>query len=101
MSTASFASVANADIIEVELIPLTGDAQRVRLLIDSGFTGTSSLVLPNELAEFIRADSPEAESSGTLTRLLLAQIPPDRSALTAKGFWRYHQRETTNVPRKN
>ena len=66
MSTASFASLANADIIEVELNPLTGDAKRVRLLVDSGFTGTSSLVLPNELAEFSQADLPESETSGAL-----------------------------------
>lgn len=66
MNMVSFASLANAEIIEVELIPLTGDAQRVRLLVDSGFTGTSSLVLPRDFAEFIRADLPEAESSGAL-----------------------------------
>jgi predicted aspartyl protease len=66
MSTASFSSLANADILEIELIPLTGEIQRVRLLVDSGFTGTSSLVLPSEFAEFIRADLPEAETSGAL-----------------------------------
>ncbi len=38
----------------------------MRLLVDSGFTGTSSLVLPDERAEFIRADLPEAETSGAL-----------------------------------
>ena len=66
MNTVSFASLANAEIIEVELIPLTGDAQRVRLLGDSGFTGTSSLVLPGDFAEFIQADLPESESAGAL-----------------------------------
>ena len=66
MNTASFASLAHAEIIEVELIPLTGDALRLRLLVDSGFTGTSSLVLPRDLAEFIQADLPESESAGAL-----------------------------------
>lgn len=87
MNTVSFASLANAEIIDVDLIPLTGNAQRVRLLVDSGFTGTSSLVLPRELAEFIQADLPESESAGALHGFqkrgwISSQIPGMRSYQT-------------------
>lgn len=69
MSTASFESLSDADIVEVELLALDGESQRMRLLVDSGFTGTSSLVLPEEFSRFIRADLPETETSGALRGL--------------------------------
>src|SRR5437867_5091009 len=69
MSAASFESLSDADIVEVELIALDGESHRMRLLVDSGFTGTSSLVLPEELSRFIRADLPETETSGALRGL--------------------------------
>ena len=66
MSTVSFESLNDADIVEIDLLSLDGQSHRVRLLVDSGFTGTSSLVLPEDLSRFIRADLPETEAFGAL-----------------------------------
>ena len=46
MASVSFPSLADADGIDVEFLKLDGDVRSLRLLVDSGFTGSSSLVLP-------------------------------------------------------
>ena len=66
MSTVTFSSLIDADVIDIDVTSLNGDVRRLRLLVDSGFTGRSSLVLPSELTDFSHADVPEAESSGAL-----------------------------------
>ena len=66
MNTVFFQSLFEADVIDMDVISLSGDVHRLRLLVDSGFTGRSSLVLPSELMDFIHADVPEAESFGAL-----------------------------------
>lgn len=66
MNTVFFQSLFEADVIDMDVTSLSGDVRRLRLLVDSGFTGRSSLVLPSELMDFSQADVPEAESSGAL-----------------------------------
>ena len=66
MNTVFFASLHEADVIDVDVTSLSGDIRRLRLLVDSGFTGRSSLVLPGDMMDFSHADVPEAESSGAL-----------------------------------
>ena len=66
MNTVFFASLYEADVIDVDVTSLSGDIRRLRLLVDSGFTGRSSLVLPGDMMDFSHADVPEAESSGAL-----------------------------------
>lgn len=66
MNTVFFQSLFEADVIELDVTSLSGDVRHLRLLVDSGFTGRSSLILPVEMMDFIHADVPEAESSGAL-----------------------------------
>lgn len=45
MATAFFPSLADAEVIEVEFVRPDDSTQAMRLLVDSGFTGSSSFVL--------------------------------------------------------
>lgn len=66
MSTVTLSSLDSADVIDLDVTSLSGDVRRLQLLVDSGFTGRSSLVLPSELMDYSHADVPEAETSGAL-----------------------------------
>jgi hypothetical protein len=67
MPIVHFPSLPEADAAEVELVRLDGTAARKRLLVDSGFTGTSSLVLPPNHISFARAGAVPTTTSGALT----------------------------------
>lgn len=45
MATVSFSSDPSGEVIQVEFIPLTGATRVLQLLVDSGFTGISDMVL--------------------------------------------------------
>ena len=66
MATATFPSPERAEVIEVELQTSAGDYRRLRLLVDSGFTGQSSLVLGADAADLVRAATAPAPVSGAL-----------------------------------
>lgn len=69
MASASYRSLAEAEVIEIEFLKLDGSARRLRLLVDSGFTGPSSLVLSAAAADLVRAALPDAQTVGALTGL--------------------------------
>ncbi len=66
MPTAHFTSLDDAEIVDVEFFTLSGENRRRRLLVDSGFTGGSSLVLSDAEPELIWAAMEPAPASGAL-----------------------------------
>ncbi|HKA08675.1 MAG TPA: hypothetical protein VKD71_15555 [Gemmataceae bacterium] len=66
MSVATFPSLDDCEVIEVDFIMLTGETQRRRLLVDSGFTGSSSLILSDVDDGLVRAKLDNAPAVGAL-----------------------------------
>jgi hypothetical protein len=66
MAVATFPSLGDCEVIEVEFTTLAGEAQRRRLLVDSGFTGASSFVLGEDDDGLIRATFDHAMATGAL-----------------------------------
>ena len=66
MAVATFPSLADCEVIEVDFITLAGEAQRRRLLVDSGFTGSSSFVLGADEDGLVLARMKTARAAGAL-----------------------------------
>ena len=66
MPIVCFPSLTHGEVIEVDFLKLNGDATTLRLLVDSGFSGRSSFVLPEHVSEVFRAEVPAAETIGAL-----------------------------------
>ena len=69
MASVFFPSLADAEVIDVKLLKLDGKFRSFRLLVDSGFTGTNSLVLPDSAVDVIRAALPATHTTGALRGL--------------------------------
>jgi predicted aspartyl protease len=69
MASVSFPSTDAAEVVELEFMKAQGGIRTLRLMIDTGFTGRSSLVLGNDAAELIRAALPETQTTGALMGL--------------------------------
>jgi hypothetical protein len=66
MAVATFPSLDDCEVIEVDFITLAGEVQRRRLFVDSGFTGASSFVLGDDDDGLIRARLDDARAAGAL-----------------------------------
>ena len=66
MPTVHFPSLDDAEVIEAEFVTLLGGSRRFRLLVDSGFTGPSSIILGNDQDDLIRAVMAPAPATGAL-----------------------------------
>ena len=66
MATVAFHSLDNAEVIDVEFVNLQGQWRLRKLLVDSGFTGSSSVILGNDTTELIRAQIPATQTTGAL-----------------------------------
>lgn len=66
MASVFYPSLADADVIDVQFLKLDGDVRSLRLLVDSGFTGSSSFVLPESAIDLIRAALPAKHTTGAL-----------------------------------
>jgi hypothetical protein len=66
MATVFYRSLNDAEVIDVEFLTLQGRARSLKLLVDSGFSGKSSVVLSNDASELVRAEVPPAEATGAL-----------------------------------
>jgi len=66
MSIATFSSLDDCEVVEVAFITLTSETQRRRLLVDSGFTGSSSLILSDVDEDLVRAKLDNAPAVGAL-----------------------------------
>jgi hypothetical protein len=67
MPTAHFPSPGAAEVIAVEFLTADGSYRRLNLLVDSGFTGRSSLVLGDDAGDLVRAATAPAAGSGALS----------------------------------
>jgi hypothetical protein len=66
MATVYYPSLDDADVIHVEFLTLQGGVRSLKLLVDSGFTGRSSVILGNDAAELVRAQIQAAQATGAL-----------------------------------
>jgi hypothetical protein len=66
MAIVHYRSLADAEIVDVEFVPLRGRSRSLKLLVDSGFTGTSSLILGNDSRDLIHAVMLPAQATGAL-----------------------------------
>jgi hypothetical protein len=86
MATVYYRSIANAEVIDVEFLTLQGGTRSLKLLVDSGFTGNSSVILSQDAADLIQAQVPAAQAVGAL------QGPQERGWVTCRiselGFQR-------------
>jgi predicted aspartyl protease len=67
MAIVHFASLDDCDLVEVEFVTSDGSRLVARLLVDSGFTGVSSFVLPDRLRDVAMANLSSAYAAGALT----------------------------------
>lgn len=58
-----------AEAIEIGFLKLDGGQVTLRLLVDSGFTGHSSFVLPEALGDIAQAIAPASRAAGALQGL--------------------------------
>src|SRR5438046_1033994 len=66
MAIAFFPSLGHADTVEVVFVKPDGGEGRLRLLVDSGFTGQSSVVLPDSAAGLGHAPATTSQVTGAL-----------------------------------
>jgi len=62
----NYRSLDDAEAIEVEFLPLQGSGRVLKLLVDSGFAGKSSVILGNDAHDLVRAEIPPAQATGAL-----------------------------------
>jgi hypothetical protein len=67
MAIAYFPSGDDAEIIETTFVKANGVAVALRLLVDSGFTGESCVLLSDTSEEFVHAPFDSAHVSGALS----------------------------------
>ena len=78
MASVYFPSLSDAEVIDLEFLRLDGDVRSLRLLVDSGFMGRSSLVLPNSAVDLMRAAHSATHTTGAL------QGPRERGWVTCR-----------------
>jgi len=66
MPTVYFPSLQDAEVVAVEFLTLRGENHRRTLLVDSGFTGPSSVILGHDEGALIRAVMAPAPATGAL-----------------------------------
>lgn len=66
MAAVEFPSHPSAEVIGLDFVRADGGMRRLRLLVDSGFTGASSFVIATDSAELVQAAAPTATASGAL-----------------------------------
>jgi hypothetical protein len=67
MAIAYFTSLEDAEAVEVDFVHVNGQVLTMKLLVDSGFTGEGSFVLPREESGLIQAFIERAQATGALS----------------------------------
>jgi hypothetical protein len=78
MATAYYPSLDEGEVVTVEFLTLQGDVRSRQLLVDSGFTGKSSVILGEDAVELVQAEVPPAQATGAL------QGPQNRAWVTCR-----------------
>jgi len=66
VATVQFVSVEDCDVVEMDIVARDSDAAHVRLLVDSGFTGDSAIVLSSAFRRYKYRETDPASTSGAL-----------------------------------
>ena len=66
MASVSFPSFDGAEVLEVEFATVQGGTRTLKLLVDTGFSGRSSVIIGPDASELIRAALPPAQTTGAL-----------------------------------
>src|SRR4051812_1811841 len=66
MAVAFFPSLAEAETVEITFLKPDGGSATLRLLVDSGFIGQSSFVLPENADGLAHAAAPTSQAAGAL-----------------------------------
>jgi hypothetical protein len=66
MATIFYPSLADAEVVHVEFLQLQGGSRALKLFVDSGFTGKSSIVLDKGANDLIQAVLPATQTTGAL-----------------------------------
>jgi len=66
MGTVYYRGLDEADVIDVEFLTLQGGIRLVKLLVDSGFIGKSSVILGRDASDLVRAEIPAVQVTGAL-----------------------------------
>ena len=66
MTVAYYRSLDSAEVIEVEFLKLDGRTRSLKLLVDTGFSGRSSVILGAEASELFRASLPATQTTGAI-----------------------------------
>ena len=66
MAITYFSSLEDAEVVDVEFVGPEGSIAPMRLLVDSGFTGESSCILPRHVANLVLVPVPRSETAGAL-----------------------------------
>ena len=80
MAIAYYQSLEHAEAVEVVFLRPQGSDVTLRLLVDSGFAGESSFVLPEQLSDLAQASAPKSQVRGALRgaqrrSVVLCRIP--------------------------
>ena len=67
MAIVYFPGLDHADVVDVQFLKPDGSTVRMTLLVDSGFTGQSSFVLPADAEKFAQAAAIPSRTAGALT----------------------------------
>jgi predicted aspartyl protease len=67
MATAYFTSLADAETVDVDFVHPEGGIVTMRLLVDSGFTGEGSVLLPRATAGLVQASVERMQATGALS----------------------------------
>jgi hypothetical protein len=67
MATVYFPSQPGGDVVDVEFLKPDGTASRRMLLVDSGFTGQSAIILGTADSIFSHAAAPASQAGGALS----------------------------------
>jgi hypothetical protein len=66
MACVFFPSFAAAEVIDVEFVTVSADTRSLKVLVDTGFSGRSSVIIGTDASELIRAALPATETTGAL-----------------------------------
>ena len=78
MAATHYRSLDSAEVVDIEFQRLDGGTRLLKLLVDTGFSGRSSVILSADASELFRASLPATQTSGAL------KGPQDRAWVTCR-----------------
>jgi predicted aspartyl protease len=66
MACVSFPAYDAAEVIEAEFVTAQGGTRSLKLLVDTGFSGRSSVIIGADASELVRATLPDTQTTGAL-----------------------------------